>query len=70
MKSNIKLILRIHQIVIATLFLLNLFLNKNGKQMAAIVLSIVLFSLLIQIVIYVVKPEWYGDKTKKHPHEV
>lgn len=69
-KANKKLIVRIHQIIIGLALLSYVFLNADLKKGSLVLIGAAVMSLLIQVFIYSSRPEWYGDKVKKHPYEI
>jgi len=69
-KANYRLVVRIHQIIILITVLSYLFLNKALQKISLTILAVAAISLVIQVFIYSIKPDAFGDKTKEHPHEL
>jgi len=45
------------------------FTSRAGGDIIKIVFAVLLFSLLLQCLMYKYKPGWWGDKIKKHPEQ-
>ena len=69
-KANYRLVVRIHQIIILITALSYFFLNKTLQKISLTILAVAAISLVIQFFIYSIKPDAFGNKTKKHPHEL
>jgi hypothetical protein len=68
-KRNYKALIAIQLIAAVVFGLLLLFVKGEAYNILAMFLKIVGISLLIQVLLFYIRPELFGDKIKRHPHE-
>jgi hypothetical protein len=68
-KQNWKLITRIHQLLILVLLVFSLFVKPEVKKVFWLIIAGAVLSLMIQMLLYGVKEDSFGDKITKHPHQ-
>ena len=66
-KANFKMLIAVHLIGIALLSIVWFFVAIDGRFIINMMLATLIFSLLVQVVMYKIKPEWFNNKTGKQP---
>lgn len=68
-KENGNLVIRLHQFVILVLLVFSLFVKPEVKKVFWLIIGTAVISLLIQVILFGVKPDSFGNKINNHPHE-
>ena len=68
-KANYKILIAGHLIGIVLLSIVWFFVAVDGRFILKLILATLIFSLIVQVVIYKIKPEWFNDKVSKQPDQ-
>lgn len=69
-KRNYSVLIRIHQGLILLLFTFSLFVKADVKKFFWMTMGILVISLLIQVILYSIRPGAFADKMEEQPGEV
>ena len=69
-KANFKSVITAHLIGIGLLSILWFFVGAEGQFILKFILGALIVSLIVQSIIYKIKPGWLNDKVNQHPDQL